>query len=56
MFTFVNDLHPLKDEGPIEVTDEGISMVFNEVQSSNALSSILVTELGISICVISENS
>lgn len=40
----INDLHPLKALGPIELTEDGINIFLIDVHASNALSSIFVTD------------
>ena len=40
----VNDEHPVKDEYPIEVTEEGITICVNEEQFKKAEYLISVTE------------
>ena len=48
---FSNDVHSIKAEGPINVTDEGISISFSDVQPLKKPSPMHVIDVGIVICV-----
>ncbi|KAK8876522.1 hypothetical protein M9Y10_006736 [Tritrichomonas musculus] len=50
MITFLNDSHPQKVNGSIDITEFGIDISLSKAQPLNEYDPMYVTEFGIFIC------